>query len=369
MDDIGFSNPNLRFVKKLKCYSFRCLLYCTFVLNMLQILVLYFRWNCDCDQPLQRYLLWSLLIPVIWCGLQLGCLLILYYGNLPMIYRRLFLSFHHFLSDIRRQYNIFFFWFLYGLFCYVLSQTCMKTAPVVYSVFLCTLILSYVQIGFSDPNNIEEQHSYTLTWVISQLLIKLFDEYSHRLNIEYLHNIQMDFQRVLEDERKEKFDVLNRINMLPTKIFKCRSFVANNDECKSSNNNVNDSNNNNVNDSNNNNVNDSNNNKNHNSHDNNDGEMTVNLQDKIQINHDNIPFVVLNENQKKNNDDSNECDEFVENECIEKCSICLCNYIDDEELRILPCLHEFHKCCIDPWISRIVTCPLCRYDITIIPSQ
>jgi len=45
------------------------------------------------------------------------------------------------------------------------------------------------------------------------------------------------------------------------------------------------------------------------------------------------------------------------------CTICLCEYEDQEELRVLHCKHAFHKQCIDQWISKYVNnCPVCRGD-------
>ncbi|KAG9070155.1 hypothetical protein KI688_009487 [Linnemannia hyalina] len=47
------------------------------------------------------------------------------------------------------------------------------------------------------------------------------------------------------------------------------------------------------------------------------------------------------------------------------CAICLDNFLDGEEIRTLPCHHEFHCECIDPWLTRkSSTCPLCKYDCT-----
>ncbi|XP_078600373.1 uncharacterized protein LOC144875322 [Branchiostoma floridae x Branchiostoma japonicum] len=45
------------------------------------------------------------------------------------------------------------------------------------------------------------------------------------------------------------------------------------------------------------------------------------------------------------------------------CAICLEEFQDGQELRIVPCLHEFHKDCVDPWLQSNRTCPLCMYNI------
>ncbi|XP_076903594.1 RING-H2 finger protein ATL51-like [Bidens hawaiensis] len=50
------------------------------------------------------------------------------------------------------------------------------------------------------------------------------------------------------------------------------------------------------------------------------------------------------------------------------CSICLCEFEEDEELRTLPeCLHSFHVPCIDMWLCSHSNCPICRTDA--IPSS
>ncbi|KAJ3273712.1 hypothetical protein HDV01_003991 [Terramyces sp. JEL0728] len=45
------------------------------------------------------------------------------------------------------------------------------------------------------------------------------------------------------------------------------------------------------------------------------------------------------------------------------CSICLCEYEQDEILRQLPCTHHFHKQCLDEWLRLNAKCPLCVQDI------
>lgn len=43
------------------------------------------------------------------------------------------------------------------------------------------------------------------------------------------------------------------------------------------------------------------------------------------------------------------------------CSICIEYFIEEENVRILPCGHVYHQYCIDPWLLDFSsTCPLCR---------
>lgn len=56
-------------------------------------------------------------------------------------------------------------------------------------------------------------------------------------------------------------------------------------------------------------------------------------------------------------------DVLEENEC----AVCCDNYIEGDELRILPCFHEFHKCCIDKWLlsgrAGARKCPMCNTEV------
>lgn len=47
-----------------------------------------------------------------------------------------------------------------------------------------------------------------------------------------------------------------------------------------------------------------------------------------------------------------------------QCQICFSDYSEGEQLRMLPCLHDYHVQCIDRWLTKNVTCPICRADIS-----
>eukprot|EP00903_Cladosiphon_okamuranus_P010696 g10109.t1 len=43
------------------------------------------------------------------------------------------------------------------------------------------------------------------------------------------------------------------------------------------------------------------------------------------------------------------------------CSICLYPFKTGERVRIIPCLHQFHTECIDPWLRQNAICPVCKF--------
>ncbi|KAL8136767.1 hypothetical protein V2J09_002768 [Rumex salicifolius] len=46
------------------------------------------------------------------------------------------------------------------------------------------------------------------------------------------------------------------------------------------------------------------------------------------------------------------------------CTICLQDLVEDERVRILPkCEHMFHVACIDEWLVRNASCPVCRNQV------
>ncbi|KAL6633788.1 hypothetical protein ACP70R_026459 [Stipagrostis hirtigluma subsp. patula] len=52
-----------------------------------------------------------------------------------------------------------------------------------------------------------------------------------------------------------------------------------------------------------------------------------------------------------------------------QCSICLGEYNEKEILRIMPtCRHNFHLECIDVWLQKQTTCPICRVSLKDLPG-
>ncbi|TMX00708.1 hypothetical protein EJD97_000297 [Solanum chilense] len=45
------------------------------------------------------------------------------------------------------------------------------------------------------------------------------------------------------------------------------------------------------------------------------------------------------------------------------CSICMENYLPDSEAYNMPCNHNFHFNCIETWILKDPSCPMCRYKL------
>jgi len=54
-------------------------------------------------------------------------------------------------------------------------------------------------------------------------------------------------------------------------------------------------------------------------------------------------------------------EEEEEEEC---CAVCLVEYEDGDEVRHLPCGHEFHVECIDSWLENHTSCPTCRHALS-----
>lgn len=42
-----------------------------------------------------------------------------------------------------------------------------------------------------------------------------------------------------------------------------------------------------------------------------------------------------------------------------ECIICFVEFVVNDNVRYLPCMHFFHQSCIDDWLMRSLTCPEC----------
>ncbi|KIS71344.1 uncharacterized protein UMAG_01244 [Mycosarcoma maydis] len=50
----------------------------------------------------------------------------------------------------------------------------------------------------------------------------------------------------------------------------------------------------------------------------------------------------------------------------DECAICLCDFVDGDRVRVLPCGHIFHRQEVDDWLVRVKKlCPICKRDITV----
>jgi len=47
-----------------------------------------------------------------------------------------------------------------------------------------------------------------------------------------------------------------------------------------------------------------------------------------------------------------------------QCMVCLDAFQAGDEVRILPCLHRYHRKCADPWLEVNRHCPVCKHDVT-----
>jgi len=71
-----------------------------------------------------------------------------------------------------------------------------------------------------------------------------------------------------------------------------------------------------------------------------------------------------NQNNQNNQENIEKKEIKFTNELYDKeCTICLEYFNENEMLYELICEHYYHKNCIDDWLSKKNTCPLCRLNL------
>lgn len=51
------------------------------------------------------------------------------------------------------------------------------------------------------------------------------------------------------------------------------------------------------------------------------------------------------------------------------CSICLSEYVRNEQILMLPCRHIYHRACVAEWLRAHSQCPLCKQDVVELLDQ
>ncbi|KAJ0256962.1 RING-type domain-containing protein [Hirschfeldia incana] len=47
------------------------------------------------------------------------------------------------------------------------------------------------------------------------------------------------------------------------------------------------------------------------------------------------------------------------------CPVCLEEWLEGDVAAEMPCKHRFHSKCVEEWLGRHATCPLCRYEMPV----
>lgn len=53
----------------------------------------------------------------------------------------------------------------------------------------------------------------------------------------------------------------------------------------------------------------------------------------------------------------------ISTEALAVCSICIDEYEEGDVVSVLPCKHEYHRECIEPWLQMHRNCPFCKQDV------
>ena len=54
----------------------------------------------------------------------------------------------------------------------------------------------------------------------------------------------------------------------------------------------------------------------------------------------------------------------LDDDLADDCHVCLQPMRAGEDARALPCIHRFHRECIDRWLAVKRVCPSCKFDVS-----
>ncbi len=55
---------------------------------------------------------------------------------------------------------------------------------------------------------------------------------------------------------------------------------------------------------------------------------------------------------------------IVKEDCPSRsCNVCLEFFKKGDMMRTISCMHSFHPNCIDPWLRKRPTCPVCKFEV------
>lgn len=104
-----------------------------------------------------------------------------------------------------------------------------------------------------------------------------------------------------------------------------------------------------------------------------DGEEDGVTEDDLRRFQELVDFLVTGQQRPNVGLDSAQLGELKEREWREadgaRCTICLEPFGMDDKLRLIPCRHAFHTTCLDAWLRRVNSCPLCRLVVVDLGSN
>ena len=96
-----------------------------------------------------------------------------------------------------------------------------------------------------------------------------------------------------------------------------------------------------------------------------DGEVGPSGVQELQHNHDELTAVRRPRvRAEPSTATSADVDPLPESIGRETCPICIVDFEDGDDVRVLPCerKHVFHQACVDPWLLELSSsCPICRH--------